>query len=88
MANRAVRIGVSIVLMIVLLAVFLWNVDFAEVGKALASADPMLLVVAALIALFAYWLRALRWQFILLPVGHVSHAGVVLTTAVGYFTTI
>ena len=84
MANRAVRVGVSIVLMIVLLAVFLWNVDFAEVGRALAGADPMKLAAAALIALFAYWLRALRWQFILLPVGRVSHAGVVLTTAVGY----
>lgn len=84
MANRAVRIGVSIVLMIVLLAVFLWNVDFAEVGRSLAEADPVLLAAAALIALFAYWLRALRWQFILLPVGRVSHLGVLLTTAVGY----
>jgi len=84
MANKALRIGVSLALMVVLLAVFLWNVDFAEVGRSLAGADLQMLVTASLVALLAYWLRALRWQFILLPVGRVRHSSVLLTTAVGY----
>ena len=84
MAKRAIRIGVSLALMIVLLAVFLWNVDFQEVGRALAGADPMMLVAASLVAILAYWMRSLRWQFILLPVGRVRHSSVLLTTAVGY----
>jgi uncharacterized protein (TIRG00374 family) len=84
MANRAVRVTVSLVLMVVLLAVFLWNVDFAEVGRSIASADPLFLAGACLVALLAYWLRALRWQFILLPVKRVRHSSVLLTTAVGY----
>jgi len=84
MAKKAVRIGVSLALMVVLVAVFLWNVDFAEVGRSLAGADLQMLVTASLVALFAYWLRALRWQFILLPVGRVRHSSVLLTTAVGY----
>ncbi len=84
MAKRAIRIGVSLALMIVLLAVFLWNVDFQEVGRALAGADLMMLVVASLVAILAYWMRALRWQFILLPVGRVRHSSVLITTAVGY----
>jgi uncharacterized protein (TIRG00374 family) len=84
MANRAVRVAVSLILMVVLLAVFLWNVDFAEVGKSIASADPIFFAVACLVALLSYWLRALRWQFILLPVKRVRHSSVVLTTAVGY----
>jgi len=84
MAKKAVRIGVSLALMVVLVAVFLWNVDFAEVGRSLANADLQMLVTASLVALFAYWLRALRWQFILLPVGRVRHSSVLLTTAVGY----
>ncbi len=75
---------VSLVLMIALLAIFLWNVDFAEVGRAMANADPARLAAAAVIALIAYWLRALRWQFILLPVAKVRHTSVLLTTAVGY----
>ena len=84
MAKKAVRIGVSLALMVVLLAVFLWNVDFAEVGRSLVDADLQMLVMASLVALFAYWLRSLRWQFILLPVGTVRHSSVLLTTAVGY----
>jgi len=84
MTKKAVRIGVSLALMVVLLAVFLWNVDFAEVGRSLAGADLQMLVTASLVALLAYWLRALRWQFILLPVGRVRHSSVLLTTAVGY----
>jgi hypothetical protein len=62
----------------------LWNVDFAEVGRSMAQADPGTLAAAVLVALFAYWLRALRWQFILLPVGKVRHSSIVLTTLVGY----
>jgi uncharacterized protein (TIRG00374 family) len=84
MAKKAVRIGVSLVLMIVLLAVFLWNVDFQEVGRSLAGADLTMLVAASLVAILAYWMRALRWQFILLPVGRVRHSSVLITTAVGY----
>lgn len=84
MANRSVRIAVSLVLMVALLAVFLWNVNFAEVGHSIATADPLYLVGACLVALLAYWLRALRWQFILLPVKRVRHSSVLLTTAVGY----
>jgi len=84
MANRAVRVGVSLVLMIVLLALFLKGVDFAKVGQVLATADAPLLAAAVLVALFSYVLRALRWKFILLPVGRVRFSSVLITTAVGY----
>ena len=84
MAKKAVRIGISLALMVVLLAVFLWNVDFQEVGRSLAGADVTMLIAASLISILAYWMRALRWQFILLPVGRVRHSSVLLTTAVGY----
>jgi len=84
MANRSVRIAVSLLLMVLLLAVFLWNVDFAEVGQAIASADGLFLAGACVVAIVAYWLRALRWQFILLPVKRVRHSSALLTTAVGY----
>jgi uncharacterized protein (TIRG00374 family) len=70
--------------MVALLAVFLWNVDFTEVGRAMVNANAWWLAAACLVALFAYWLRALRWQFILLPVGRVRHSSVILTTVVGY----
>jgi uncharacterized protein (TIRG00374 family) len=84
MANRTVRVAVSLVLMIVLLAVFLRGVDFAKVGRVLAEADGRLLTAAMLVALLSYFIRALRWKFILLPVGRVRLSSVMITTAVGY----
>ncbi|MFV2071665.1 MAG: lysylphosphatidylglycerol synthase transmembrane domain-containing protein [Thermoanaerobaculales bacterium] len=84
MANKTARVAVSLTLMVVLLAVFLWNVDLAKVGNSIAGADPALLALAGFLALLAYWLRAMRWQFILRPVGRVRHSSVVITTAVGY----
>ncbi len=84
MAKKAIRVGVSLALMVVLLAIFLWNVDFKEVGRSLAGANLEMLVAASLVALFAYWLRSLRWKFILRPVGRVRLSSVLLTTAVGY----
>ena len=84
MAKKAIRIGVSLALMVVLLAIFLWNVDFKEVGRSLAGANLQMLITASLVAIFAYWLRSLRWKFILRPVGRVRLSSVLLTTAVGY----
>jgi len=84
MTKRALRVAVSLLLAVVLLAFFLWNVDFARVGKALEGAHLGWLVAAISLALLSYWLRAVRWQLILLPVGRVSHLGAVLATAIGY----
>ena len=84
MTKQTARVAISLALMVLLLAVFLWNVDLAEVGRSITGADPALLALAGFLALFAYWLRAVRWQLILRPVGRVRHISVVLTTAVGY----
>lgn len=84
MAKRTLRIMISLLLTAALLTVFFWNVDLAEVAVALRNADAPLLVVAAAIALVAYWLRALRWQWILLPVARTRHSSIVLATVVGY----
>jgi uncharacterized protein (TIRG00374 family) len=82
--RSGLRIAVSLLLTAGLLALFLWNVDLSEVGHYLQRADAGLLVLACLLALVAYWLRAVRWQLILLPVGRVGHANTLLATAVGY----
>ena len=84
MKKNAIRIGVSVALMVILLAFFFWNVDLGEVVAAVEQADLWLIVMASLTALFSYWLRAVRWQFILRPVGRTTHLGTVLAVAVGY----
>ncbi len=84
MAKRTVRVVVSLVLMAVLVALFLWNVDLREVGRTLERAHPGWLLAAVALALLSYWLRAIRIILILRPVGHVRHVTAVLATAVGY----
>ncbi|HOC44295.1 MAG TPA: lysylphosphatidylglycerol synthase transmembrane domain-containing protein [Thermoanaerobaculales bacterium] len=84
MNRHALRIGASLLLMAVLIAYFLWNVDFELVGEAMRSARPGLIVAAAAIALLNYYLRTIRWQLILRPVGRVRHSGALVAVAVGY----
>jgi len=84
MVTRTVRVGLSIILAVALLAVFLANVDLAEVGRELARAHPGMIAASVAAALFSYWLRALRWQFILRPAARVRHSSVLLATASGY----
>ena len=84
MKQHAARIGASLLLMVALLAIFLWNVDFEQVGAAMRQARPELIVGAVAIALLNYYLRAIRWQLILRPVGRVRHSGAVIAVAVGY----
>ncbi len=84
MTRRTLRVAISLALAAVLLALFLWNVDFGEVASALEGARPGWLALATVLALASYWLRALRWQLILRPAGRVRHSGVVVATAVGY----
>lgn len=84
MKSPALRVGISLVLMIALLAVFLWNVDFDEMLDGLAQADPGLVILAAALALLSYWARVIRWMLILRPVARVRHSSAVLATAVGY----
>lgn len=84
MARKTLRIAVSLALMIGLLAVFFWNVDFREVGEALAHAHFGWLLGAILTALASYWIRVLRWQLILKPVGRTRHSSTLLAMVVGY----
>ncbi len=84
MARNAVRITVSLLLTVALLALFLWRVDLREVGHTLVSANLGWLAVALVLTLASYWLRAIRWQLILRPVGGIRHSSVLLATASGY----
>jgi len=84
MAKNTTRIGVSIILMVALLALFLWNVDFDEMMHGLAQANPWLIALAAILALISYAARVIRWMLILRPVARVRLSSAMLATAVGY----
>lgn len=84
MARRTLRVGVSIVLAVILLVFFLYNVDMAEVGRSIGEANLLLIAASTLAALLSYWMRAVRWQLILRSAGRTRHSSAVLSVAVGY----
>src|SRR5690606_26529309 len=57
-----------------LMALFLRNTDLRQVGAGMAGAARLPLVLALLLTGCTYMLRALRWQYLLLPIGRVRFA--------------
>ncbi len=54
----------------VFLALFLWQVNFSEVGHELSKANYIFLLPAILIYLLGVFFRAVRWQYLLKPLGN------------------
>lgn len=66
--KNTIRIGVSLAVGILLLAVLIWWTGIDQIGAAIGSASPLWLAVAALVIIPAYILRAIRWKLLLAPV--------------------
>ena len=67
-----------------LLALFLHNVDLWRVAGDIARARPMWLVVSLSSMVGNLAIRALRWQYLLEPLGNATFANAFRATAVGY----
>lgn len=61
-----------------------WNVDWEAFWSALAGADYRWLVLSLLTLGLALWLKVLRWQLLLSPMGRVSQPSVFYAISVGY----
>jgi glycosyltransferase 2 family protein len=70
-----------------LLALFLRNTDFRMVGAEMARARLDLVVVAVLVTGLTYVLRAMRWQYLLAPIGRVRLSTALKTTVIGFAAT-
>jgi uncharacterized protein (TIRG00374 family) len=83
--TNKIRIGASLAVGILLLVVLIWWTGIDKIGEAIGSASPLWLVVAALIVLPAYILRAIRWKLLLAPVKkNVRVSTTFWSTAVGF----
>lgn len=76
---------VGIVLSVVGLYVAFHQIDLEELGGALAQADWFWISVALLLMVFSVWVRALRWQILLLPITRIHVSSAFSSTMVGYF---
>ena len=82
--SRRFQAGASIILALALLAYFLSRVPLAEIGRQIAQASPAWLIASILVSLSIFAARALRWTWILRPVGRVPFLPAFRATSVGF----
>src|SRR5215471_16607741 len=78
------RAVLVLVLTIGLLAFFFKDVKLGDVWAATRGADARLLVVSVFVTMMTYALRALRWQYLLAPIGRTHFATAFQTTIIGF----
>jgi len=82
--SRGLQVAVSLLLAGGLLALFLRQVRLEPLQEAIRSASGGWLLAALSIAIFTFILRAVRWTWLLRPVGRVPVLAAFLATAVGF----
>lgn len=78
------RTALVTLLAIALLAWFLRNSNPAEVWQHVRSARLDYLLLALVVVVIPYWIRAVRWQCLLAPIGPTRFAVVLRCTIVGF----
>jgi uncharacterized protein (TIRG00374 family) len=79
-----VRTIVVLVLALGLLVWFLWGVDFRGVGTEIVRAQPLWLAASFVSMYVNLAIRALRWRYLLEPLGKTSFANSFRATTVGF----
>ena len=82
-----VRTVLILLLTIGLLGYFLRNADMSQVWAEIRRARPALLAAAVLITGLTYVLRALRWQYVLAPLGVTHFSNAFRATVIGFAAT-
>lgn len=78
------RAALVLVLTIGLLAFFLRGVDLGGVWEATRHADGRLLAVGICVTMLTYALRAVRWQYLLAPIGPTRFSTAFRATVIGF----
>lgn len=82
--NRTVRIGLSIAISAIFLAIAVWNVDWRQAGTALARAHYVYVVPMLLVTVWTLYIRAQRWRLLLRPLGNPPMRTLVAATNIGF----
>src|SRR5919201_346637 len=80
------RIRTVLVLLLTagLVVLFLRNANLSQVWREMATARYGLIVLATVITLGYYALRAFRWQYLLIPIGPTRFSTAYRTTVIGF----
>src|SRR5215470_6053637 len=84
MKSHTLKIVVSLALTAVLLYFFFRGADIGATRDAILGASPGWLAASVLVGLLTFFLRAVRWIWILRPVGRVGVGPAFAATAAGF----
>jgi glycosyltransferase 2 family protein len=85
--RASIRTAAILALSLGLLALFLRHTDLRQVWTEVTRARLDLLLLALGVTALTYLLRALRWQYLLAPIGHVRLSNAFRTTVIGFAAT-
>jgi uncharacterized membrane protein YbhN (UPF0104 family) len=84
MKSHRLKIFFSLALTAALLVLFFRGVDAGKTGEAIAGASPGWLGASLVLGLLTFFLRAVRWTWILRPVARVPVGSAFAATAAGF----
>ena len=82
--KKSLRTVAIVVLSIGLLALFLRGAHLDVVWTEIKLANPWLIALSAAVTVLTMVLRALRWQYLLEPIGHTRFVAAFRTTTIGF----
>ena len=82
--RKSLRTVGIVVLSVALLAIFLRGANLAVVWTEMKQADAWLIALSAAITVVTMVLRAVRWQYLLAPIGHAPFAPAFRATTIGF----
>jgi len=85
--RRHLRTLAVVLVTAALLALFLRNTDFRQVGREFARARLDLVLASLVVTGMTYVFRAFRWQYLLAPIGRVRLSMALKATVIGFAAT-
>lgn len=82
--KRTLSFALIALITIAALTYALWDVNFTELGQLMSGGDYRLLVLMLALLVLFYWMKALRWVYILRPLGRFSRAEVTPAMVIGF----
>jgi len=79
-----IRTAIVVFVAVALIGLFLRNVDLRSIAREILHARARWLTISFVTAILALVIRALRWQYLLEPLGHASFSNSFRATAVGF----
>lgn len=83
--KTAITIGISLVFAVFFMWLATRGLNFSKIKEAFIKADYLWICAAFVFGIMAYWLRAIRWNMFLEPMGYkISNANAFWTISFGY----